>query len=154
MAPAMDRILDVALATAELPRGGLLLVGVCEGEAPDTTALPDWAAPLVNSLAERPGWKAREGQWAEADSGRDDVAHVALRGLGKRDALHVRKLAKWLSETAAVASLHGVARLALALPAHELTTGEHGAAQQRRHLRLLFGADVGRQCLAQLLHPR
>ncbi|HXT50080.1 MAG TPA: leucyl aminopeptidase [Thermoanaerobaculia bacterium] len=132
----MDRILDVTLATSELPRGGLLLVGVCEGEAPDITALPEWAAPLVQSLAERPGWKGREGQWAEADSGREDVAHVALRGLGKRDALHVRKLAKWLSETASVASLHGVGTLALALPAHELTTGESGAAYAARNLAL------------------
>ena len=136
MTPAMDRLVDVALATTELPRGGLLLVGCCEGEPPDIAALPEWAPPLVESLAQRPGWKGREGQWAEADTGRDDVAHVALRGLGKRDALHVRKLAKWLGETAAVASLHGVGRLALALPAHELTTGPTGAAYATRHLAL------------------
>ena len=132
----MERIVDVTLATPELPRGGLLLVGCCEGEPPDLAALPEWAAPLVGSLAERPGWKGREGQWAEADSGREDVSHVALRGLGKRDALHVRKLAKWLGETAGVASLHGVARLALALPSHELTTGANGAAFAARHLAL------------------
>ena len=47
MTPLMDRIVDVALATTELPRGGLLLVGVCEGEAPDTTALPDWITTTV-----------------------------------------------------------------------------------------------------------
>src|SRR5688500_7440280 len=109
----MERIVDVTVATpelpgsAELPRGGLLLVGCCEGERPDLAALAEWGGPLVASLAERPGWKGREGQWAEADSGREDVSHVALRGLGKRDALHVRKLAKWLGETAGVASLHG-----------------------------------------------
>src|SRR5687768_11732121 len=114
----MDRIVDVALAAPELPRGGLLLVGCCEGEPPDRSALPEWAADLVRSLGERPGWKGREGQWAESDTGRDDVAHIALRGMGKRDALHVRKLGKWLYETAAVASLHGVARLELALPEH------------------------------------
>ncbi|HET9769225.1 MAG TPA: leucyl aminopeptidase [Thermoanaerobaculia bacterium] len=132
----MKRIVDVTVATPELPRGGLLLVGCCEGEQPDLAPLPEWAAPLVRSLAERPGWKGREGQWAEADSGREDVSHVALRGLGKRDALHVRKLAKWLGETAGVASLHGVARLALALPSHELTTGPTGAAFAARHLAL------------------
>src|SRR6185503_20928795 len=110
-----DRIVDVALAAAELPRGGLLLVGCCEGEPPETAALPEWTRDLVRSLGERPGWKGREGQWAESDTGRDDLPHVALRGLGKRQDLHVRKLGKWLIDTAAVASLHGVARLVLAL---------------------------------------
>jgi leucyl aminopeptidase len=138
----MERIVDVTVATPEppgspeLPRGGLLLVGCCEGEPPDLAPLPEWAAALVTSLAERPGWRGREGQWAEADSGREDVSHVALRGLGKRDALHVRKLAKWLGETAGVASLHGVARLALALPSHELTIGPTGGAFAARHLAL------------------
>ena len=132
----MDRIVDVALAAPELPRGGLLLVGCCEGEPPERSALPEWAADLARSLGERPGWKGREGQWAEADSGREDVPRVALRGMGKRDALHVRKLGKWLYETAAVASLHGVARLELALPDHPLTTGPTGASYAARQLAL------------------
>ncbi|HEV8629491.1 MAG TPA: leucyl aminopeptidase [Thermoanaerobaculia bacterium] len=132
----MDRIVDVSLAPAERPHGGLLLVGCCEEEPPDTAALPPWAAELVRSLGERPGWKGREGQWAEADSGREELPHVALRGLGKREALHVRKLARWLQETAAVASLHGVARLVLALPAHELTSGPAAAGRVTRQLAL------------------
>jgi leucyl aminopeptidase len=132
----MERIVDVAVAPADLPRGGLLLVGCFEGETPDPANLPEWARDKVRSLGERPGWKGRDGQWAETDTGRDDVAHVALRGLGKRDALHVRKLAKWLVDTAGVASLHGTGRLLLALPAHPLTEGADGAALAARHLAL------------------
>ena len=53
----MDRLVDVTLASTELPRGGLLLVGCCEDEAPDQAGnqapLPEWAGPLVRSLAER-----------------------------------------------------------------------------------------------------
>ena len=132
----MERIVDVALAPSEPHRGGLLLLGCFEGEAPDTSTLPGWAADLARSLAERPGWKGREAQWAEADTGREDLPHLALRGLGKRQALHVRKLAKWLGETAAVASLHGVATLVLAMPGHELAGGPSGAAYLARNLAL------------------
>jgi leucyl aminopeptidase len=131
----MERIVDVALAS-DRPRGGLLLVACCEGEPPELATLPEWAGDLVRSLGERPGWRGREGQWMEADTGREELPHVALRGLGKREALHVRKLAKWLADTAAVASLHGVARLVLAVPAHPLTTGPGGAAYVARHLAL------------------
>ena len=132
----MDRIVDITLAPTGRPRGGLLLVGCCEGEPPDASLLPDWAAEPVRSLGERPGWKGRAGQWTEADTGREELPRVALRGLGKRDALHVRKLAKWLGESAAVASLHGVARLVLALPSLPFTTGPTGAAFMARHLAL------------------
>ncbi len=132
----MEPIVDVSLASGEQPRGRLLLVGCWEGEPPEVAALPGWAASLAASLAERPGWGGRDGQWAEADTGRAELPQLALRGLGKREALHVRRLAKWLGDTAAVTSLHGVERLVLALPAHPLTTGAAGAAHAARHLAL------------------
>src|SRR4051812_22658688 len=101
----MQRIVDVALITAdrigasgEGPHGGLLLVGVFEEEPPAGEAFPSPIADLLRSLGERPGWKGRDGQWVEGGSGREDVPRVALRGMGKRDQLHVRKLAKWLTE--------------------------------------------------------
>src|SRR5262245_25846956 len=123
----MEDIVDVTLAGPGRLDGDLLLLGCFEGEAPDLAALPEWARERVRAIARRAGWKGREGQWAEGESGRDEVGQIALRGLGKRDALHVRKLGAWLGQTAAVAALHGVGRLVLALPTHALTTGSRGA---------------------------
>jgi leucyl aminopeptidase len=131
----MERTVEVTVAPADHLHGGLLLVGCCEGEAPDVSALPAWAAQQVQRLGERPGWKGKEGQWGEAETGREELPRIALRGLGKRDDLHARKLGKWLGEAAALASLHGVARLVLALPALPLS-GPGGAAFVARHLAL------------------
>jgi leucyl aminopeptidase len=137
----MERIVDVALATpqrlgqGEPPlRGGLLLVGCFEGEGPALDGLPADLADRARSLAERPGWKGRDGQWAEADTGREDVPHLALRGMGKREGLHVRKLAKWLGEVSAQASLQGVTRLVLVLPRHPLVDEAGGAGRIARAL--------------------
>jgi leucyl aminopeptidase len=132
----MERIVEVTIDPSGRPHGGLLLVGCCEGEPPELSTVPPWAAELLERLGERPGWKAREAQWAEVESGHEELPRVALRGLGKRDALHVRKLAKWIGEAAALASLHGVARLVLALPRLPLTEGAAGAAFVARQLAL------------------
>jgi len=139
----MQRIVDVAVSTpdriggtGEGPHGGLLLAGVFEEEPPAADAFPAAIADVLRSLGERPGWKGREGQWVEGDTGREDLPRVALRGMGKRDQLHVRKLAKWLGDVANLAALHGVARLVLALPEHALTRGPGAVARIARQLAL------------------
>ena len=132
----MDRIVEIGIANPDRPLGDLLLIGSFEGEAPAAGHLPDGLGELAAGLAGRAGWKGRDGQVAEADSGRQDLPRVALRGMGKRDKLHVRSLDKWLRTAAEGAALHGVRRLVLALPDHPLTSGPASAGRLARHLAL------------------
>jgi leucyl aminopeptidase len=132
----MERIVEIGIANPDRPLGDLLVIGAFEGEAPEPGRLPDGLGEVAAGLAARAGWKGRDGQVAETDSGRQDLPRVALRGLGKRDKLHVRSLDKWLRATADSAALHGVKRLVLALPEHPLTTGPQSAGRLARHLAL------------------
>jgi leucyl aminopeptidase len=131
---AAQRVVDVRLTPAAEARGELLLIGCFEGEAPDASRLPPAAHEAAAKLAGRGGWKGGVGQVAEAETGLDDVPRVALRGLGKRDSLHVRRLEKWLREAADHASVHGIAHLLLALPDHALTRGPEAAGRIARQV--------------------
>jgi leucyl aminopeptidase len=127
-------IVDVTLATPDRVRGDVLVVGCFEDESPDVSRLPAVAAEACSRLAGRAGWKGRDGQLAEAETGDAAVPRVVLRGLGKRDQLHVRRLEKWLRAAAEHASQHGVERLVVALPAHPLTDGPAAAGRVARQL--------------------
>jgi leucyl aminopeptidase len=128
------RVVDVGLVAPGEARGDLLLVACFEGEAPTPSRLPPAARELTGRLAARAGWKGSAGQAAEGDTGDPAVPRVALRGLGKRDALHVRKLEKWLREATEHASVHAVEHLLLALPEHPLTTGAPATGRLARQL--------------------
>jgi leucyl aminopeptidase len=132
----MERIVEIGIANPDRPLGDLLLIGCFEGEAPEAGHLPDGLGEVARALAARPGWKGRDGQVADGESRRQDLPRVALRGMGKREKLHVRSLDKWLRACADTASLHGVRRLVLALPEHPLTTGAASAGRLARHLAL------------------
>ena len=134
--PAARRIVDVGLTTAAQAGGDLLLVGCCEGEAPEPSRLPPAAREAVARLAGRAGWKASAGQLAEAETGSEGVPRVMLRGLGKRGELHVRRLDKWIREAVDLAALHGVGRLLLLLPDHPLASGPKAAGRIARHAAL------------------
>jgi leucyl aminopeptidase len=127
-------IVDVSLALPDAVEADLLLVGCLEGEVPDAACLPTAAAAAAARLAARPGWSGRDGQLAETELAGGPVSRLVLRGMGKREQLHVRRLERWLRAAAEHASLQGVRRLAVALPSHPLTLGPAATGRLARQL--------------------
>jgi leucyl aminopeptidase len=94
----------------------------------------------VESVAQRPGWRATEEQVAEAGT---SERIVQVWGAGEHDAFDGRKLGRWVVRALEAARVAGAPRIRLLLPDHEAARGEVAAERVAREA-LLAGYSFDR----------
>ncbi len=147
----MGELGSIHVVPAGRPEADLLAVGCFEKESPPVDGMAEGIRRAVERLAARPGWKGKDDQAAQTDTGTDGPV-VSLRSLGCRQDLTAVKLARWLFRVAEDARKDGARRLTVALPAHAETSGLAAARRILRALalssyrfdRFLSEADEGR----------
>ncbi|HSK79610.1 MAG TPA: leucyl aminopeptidase [Thermoanaerobaculia bacterium] len=123
----MTDIASVHVASRERPEADHLVVGCFEGEAPDVSGLAEGVREAIGRLSGRTGWRGKDEQLAQTDTGPDSPV-VSLLGMGAKKDLTYAKLSRWICRLAEDARVSGARRLAIVVPAHAETTG--GAAER------------------------
>ncbi|MFY9825688.1 MAG: M17 family peptidase N-terminal domain-containing protein, partial [Thermoanaerobaculia bacterium] len=118
----MGHIASIEVVAASRLESDLLAAGCFEGETPAVDGLPEDVRRSLERLAARAGFKGREEQRVQTEAGPGGPV-VALYGLGARRDFTYPKLAAWLGRLTEEARHGGEKRVAVALPAHEETSG-------------------------------